>query len=472
MNDAPLARTSLFTGLSARLLLLTVLFVMLSEVLIYVPSIARFRRDALNDRLAKAHLAMLALAETPDTMVGKELETTLLQHAGAYAIVLSEPDRKMLMLGESAPPPVHVNVDLRAERPWSMITSALSTLLQTQNRVLKVTGRSPAQPEGTVAVVIDEAPLRERMHAFSIRILTLSIIISLITAGLVFFALQWLMVRPIVQLTEAMMRFRRDPENDAAALRPSRRRDEVGVAERELVVMQDQIRTALREKSQLAALGGAVARINHDLRNALATAALASDRLSGIADPEVQRVTPKLYCAIDRAIALCTQTLDFVRDVKSTLRMVCFPVAEAVAEVEAELVDAEGDPLPIRCRGGELTVQADRGQLVRVLSNLAHNAAQAGARTIEVAVAPDDDCLIIEVADDGPGIAAALQSDLFKPFATSGRSGGSGLGLAIAREIVRAHGGELSLAATGPDGTIFRIELPARWHPPAAAAAG
>jgi signal transduction histidine kinase len=469
--NAPPARTSLFTGLSARLLLLTVLFVMLSEVLIYVPSIARFRRDYLENRLAKAHLAMLALEATPDNMVGKELETTLLRHAGAYAIVLTEPDRRMLMLGETAPPPVQVSVDLGAETAWSMIANAFSTLFQRQGRVLKVVGRSPAQADGTVAIIIDEAPLREQLHAFSIRILTLSIIISLLTAGLVFFALQWLMVRPIVQLTEAMTRFRQDPEDDAAALRPSRRSDEIGVAERELAVMQEQIRTALREKSQLAALGGAVARINHDLRNALSAAALASDRLSGIADPEVQRVTPKLYHAIDRAIALCTQTLEFVRNVKSTLCVAPFPLGEAVAEVEAELTDAKGDPMPLRWRGGDVVVEADRGQFVRVLSNLAHNAAQAGALNIQVTARGDGgDRLIIEVADDGPGIPIAMQADLFKPFAASGRNGGSGLGLAIAREIVRAHGGELALATTGPAGTVFRIELPSKQPRPAGTA--
>lgn len=471
MDTAAPARPPLFTGLSARLLLLTVLFVMLSEVLIFVPSIARFRRGDLDDRLAKAHLAMLALEATPDNMVSKALETTLLKHAGAYAIALTEPNRKMLMLGEAAPPPVQAAVDLRDETAAGMITNAFSTLVGTRNRVLKVTGRSPADPEGTIAIVIDEAPLRAELRAFSIRILTLSIIISLITAGLVFFALQWLMVRPIVQLTEAMTRFRQSPEDDAAVLRRRRRGDEIGLAERELAVMQTQIRTALREKSQLAALGGAVARINHDLRNALATAALASDRLSGIADPEVQRVTPKLYQAIDRAIALCTQTLDFVRDVRSTLRLTSFPLEQAVAEVEAELVDDRGEPMAVNCRNCALVLEADRGQFVRVLSNLAHNAAQAGARTMEFSASRCGDRLVIEARDDGPGIPPAVRADLFKPFAVSGRNGGSGLGLAIAREIVRAHGGELDLAATGPEGTVFRIEVPS-WRTGPAGTAG
>ncbi|MCU0893279.1 MAG: HAMP domain-containing histidine kinase [Rhodospirillales bacterium] len=464
MEKEPSVRLSLVAGLSARLLLLTVLFVMLAEVLIFVPSIARFRRNDLEDRLAKAHLAMLALEATPDNMVSKSLETTLLKHAGAYAIVLAEPDRKMLMLGEAAPPPVEATVDLREETAAGMIAAAFSTLVQTRNRVLKITGASPAEAGGTIAAIIDASPLRARLRAFSIRILTLSVIISLITAGLVFFALQWLMVRPVVQLTQAMTRFRQNPEDDVGVLRPGRRRDEIGLAQHELAAMQTQIRTALREKSQLAALGGAVARINHDLRNALSTAALASDRLSGIADPEVQRVTPKLYQAIDRAIALCTQTLDFVRDIKPTLRKTLFPLNQAVSEVEAELVDAGGEPLPVGCRGGELIVEADKTQFLRVLSNLAHNAAQAGARRILVEASRRGDRLLIDIGDDGPGIAAAVQTQLFKPFAMTGRHGGSGLGLAIAREIVRAHGGDLTLVATGPGGSVFRIDLPGPGH--------
>lgn len=462
MSAPPSRRVRLSTGLSARLLMLTVLFVMLSEVLIYVPSIARFRKDDLEERIAKAHLAVLALEATPDNMVDRELETALLSHADAYAIVLTDADRRTLMLGEYGPPPVNLEIDLREEGIWRMVSQAFATLFQPNSRILKVTGTSPAQPGATVEVTIDERPLRDAMHAFSIRILTLSIIISLLTAGLVFFSLQWLMVRPIVQLTDAMMRFREHPEDEAATLQPSRRRDEIGVAQRELAVMQDQIRTALRQKSRLAALGAAMARINHDLRNALSTAAMASDRLSVIPDPEVQRLAPKLYQAIDRAIVLCTRTLDFVRDVKPNLRLTKISLAELLAEAEGGLAGHAEAPPVIQFRGGELEVVADYDQFLRVLSNLVLNAAQAGANQIDVAARSQGERLIIELVDDGAGIPRAQHDTLFKPFSGSGRNGGSGLGLAIAREIIRAHGGELSLAATGPAGTTFRIDLPRR----------
>jgi signal transduction histidine kinase len=66
----------------------------------------------------------------------------------------------------------------------------------------------------------------------------------------------------------------------------------------------------------------------------------------------------------------------------------------------------------------------------------------------------------IEVCDNGPGIPPSVHAKLFQPFATAARSGGSGLGLAIARDLARAHGGDIVLVSTGDDGTVLRIEIP------------
>jgi signal transduction histidine kinase len=71
------------------------------------------------------------------------------------------------------------------------------------------------------------------------------------------------------------------------------------------------------------------------------------------------------------------------------------------------------------------------------------------------------------VADDGPGLPPRAQENLFRPFAASARPGGSGLGLAIARELMRVHGGDLTLVASTGNGTIFRITMPAAKKAPA-----
>lgn len=99
------SRPAWITGLSVRLLALTVVFVMLSEVLIFLPSIARFRRVTLEDHVAKAHLAVLALEATPDAMISESLAKHLLFLASAHAVILKEADRRMLMLGGEMPPP-------------------------------------------------------------------------------------------------------------------------------------------------------------------------------------------------------------------------------------------------------------------------------------------------------------------------------------------------------------------------------
>src|SRR5207302_6692969 len=147
----------------------------------------------------------------------------------------------------------------------------------------------------------------------SVRILILSVIISGITAMLVYLALHRMFVRPLRRLTANMTAFRAQPENPASIIVPSGRRDEIGTAERELATMQRDLASMLQQKSRLAALGLAVSKINHDLRNLLTTAQLFSDRLAKLPDPSVQRFAPKLMHALERAIAFCQSTLSYGR---------------------------------------------------------------------------------------------------------------------------------------------------------------
>lgn len=458
MTREPSADPSVRFGLSARLLVLTVLFVMLAEVLIFVPSVSRFRQAYLEDQLEKANIAVLAARGDHGTPVEPGLGMELLFHAGAYAIVLDTGARRLLMLKGDMPPVPDEMVDMRGVSPWRLIAGAFDTLVQTHNRVLRVVGAATGAAGGSLEVILDETPLREAMYGYAVRILTLSVIISLITAGLVYLSLQWLMVRPIRQITASMMAFRADPEGEDTALPASRRSDEIGLAQRELAVMQSDLRAALRQKRHLVALGAAVARINHDLRNTLATAVLASDRLAEIDDPEVKRIGPRLYAAIDRAVSLCSRTLAFARDPRTALEPGPLTAGDLVADLQAL---AGADTLVIAGRGLETALVGDRAQLGRVIANLAENARQAGAHRLTLEARHDDGRVEIDVTDDGPGVPDTVRGKLFQPFESSGRDGGTGLGLAIGREIMSAHDGDLVLLRTGPGGTTFRLDLPA-----------
>lgn len=456
---------SLLTSLSARLLVLTVLFVMLAEVMIWAPSVARYRKSYLEDYVARAYLSMLAVDVMPGKQLGKELQEALLFHTDAHAIVLNRPDKRMLMVGTDMPPEVDMTFDLRGETFFGYLGKAMMALTRTEDRVIRVVGMPPKNPDVTVEVLLDEAPMRAAMIDYSTRILTLSIIISLFAATLVYFSLQWLMVRPMRRISRSMARFRAHPEAVQPPLAQRGRSDEIGIAQRELAVMQEELRTALRQQSRLAALGAAVAKVNHDLRNSLATAVLVSDRLATIDDPDVKRVLPRLYNAIDRAVELCSQTLKYVSDAEPVSQPEDIALADVVDEAMRAFAADAAD-------GGEATgewriempralqVHVDRRQLLRVLTNLGRNAFEAGATCVTVTGAPHQGRVLVEVADDGPGLPERAKEKLFQPFAGSARNGGTGLGLVIVHDVIKAHGGEIELAASGPEGTTFRFTLP------------
>ena len=455
----PLRR--LMRSLSARLLLLTVFFVMLAEVLIFAPSVARFRENWLTERLGAAHLAILSLDATPDQVVSDKLRMELLDHVGALGIVVRR-DGAKLALSENMPPQVSEQVDLTSGGLVSMIVDAMRMLGRTDNRIIRVIGKSPKDPNVSIEIVIEEGPLQREIVNFAWRILALSIAISLITATLVYASLHLLLVRPMRQITENMVLFREDPEDVNRVVQPSRRRDEIGVAQRELAGMQQRLRAALRQKDHLAALGTAVAKINHDLRGILAPALLMSDRLEDSEDPEVRRVTPRLVAAIERAVSLCSQTMDYVRRGVPDVQLERFPLNALVADIGADLADPNGQRVAVESRVGlDLEVSADRSQMFRVFGNLARNSVEAGADTITIGAWEKEHEIEIEIADNGSGLPARARENLFRPFEGSAKAGGVGLGLTSARELVRSHGGELSLVSTGESGTVFRVTLPA-----------
>ncbi len=460
-------------NLSARLLVLTIAFVMLAEVLIWTPSIARYRMNFIEDLIAKAYLSMLAMDSMPTTVPSRQLESDLLNQVDARAIILNRPNFRTLMVGGDMPPDVDLTVNLDEQTFVDYVLDAFETLAMTENRVIRAIGMPPGHPNITVEILFDEQIMRESMLSFSTRILQLSIVISLITAALVFVSLQWMIVRPIGRLSDAMIRFRENPEDATRLIDADDRSDEIGVAQQELRTMQQQVQSSLRQKNRLAALGTVMAKVNHDLRNTLATAVLVSDKLQYIEDPEVKRVTPRLMKAIDRAIDLCSQTLNYAADDGLVLRPRAFGLFDLIEEVKTtiELDDAAPAADWAIKVPEDLEIVADRRHFLRAVQNLCHNALQAGATSLRIISQIDDGRIGIDVIDNGPGLPDKAQQHLFEPFAGSAKKGGTGLGLVIVREIVNAHGGEASLLYTGPDGTGFRLCLPLDIRPSDAAAA-
>jgi len=453
-------------GLSAKLLLLTILFVMLAEVLVFVPSVSNFRRQWLMERLAAAQIASLAAEAAPGGQLPTMLRDELLKQAKVKAIAVKRAESRVLIIEMDMPADIDASYDLRHASWFALIADALMVYVAPDDRVIRVIGEPGFHDGEFIEVVMGEGPLKAAMIRYGLDILGLSILISIITASFVYLSLDALLVKPMTKLTWNIVRFSERPEDPTRIINPSKRRDEIGTAERELSAMQKELADMLSQKTRLAALGLAVSKISHDLRNILSSAQLLSDRLITVKDPTVQRLVPKLIASLDRAIRLCARTLDFGQAQEVPPRRMRFALAPLVTEVG----DALGLPRP-KLIGWKLDIEealevdADRDQLFRILANLCRNAVQAleseggSAGEIVVAARREGAVTIIEVADTGPGVPERARAHLFEAFQSVARKGGTGLGLAIAAELVQAHGGEINLIDS-ESGATFRVTIP------------
>ncbi|MEM9716813.1 MAG: HAMP domain-containing sensor histidine kinase [Pseudomonadota bacterium] len=454
-------------SIAGRFFLLTAIFVMLAEILIFVPSLARFRLTYLESRLEAAQIASLAVLASQQDMVDAELEAELLKNAGVLNVVLSRDAVRQLVLASPMTGPVEASYDLRDAGPVMLIRDAFRTWLRTDNRVIRVIG-TPVNAGGEfIEVSIYEKPLRDAMTNYGRNIFYLSVAIAVMVSVLFYFATQALLVQPNRRLIRQVKAFQEAPEDTRQILVPSSRLAEVYEAEVALADMETQLNQALRQKERLALLGGAVSKISHDLRNMLTTAQLLADGLERSEDPRVKRSAPRIINAVTRAVDLCERTLSFGKAEEPVPVKTTFKLANLLQDIaEAERLAIGDGNVEIAVEADKnLSLDADADQLYRVLSNLVRNARQVlGARpdggTISVAATETDDAIEVRVSDNGPGLPEKAKEKLFKPFEGGVRAGGSGLGLAISYELVRNQGGDLRLEKSDEGGAVFLVTLP------------
>lgn len=455
----------MFNSLSGRLLVLTTVFVMLAEVMIFVPSIARFREDYMLNRLERAQIASLTLLA--EDMIEPELEEELLRNAEVFNVVLRRDEVRQLVLSSPMPRAISATYDLRDARAATLIRDALRRLVNPREEVVRVIGAPVREAGLLIEITMETAPLRTAMIDYGMRILALSAVISAVTAVLLFFAMRALLLKPIARVVTQMQNYAAAPEDARRIIKPSASVTELREAEEALNKLETELTQALRQKERLAQLGRAVSKISHDLRNILTSAQLFTDRIEASEDPTVKRMAPKLVASITRAVHLCESTLAFGRAEEPGPTLNVVPLMGIVEDVmEGERLAVGDYPLTLTTKvDPAMMVRADPEQMFRVLSNLVRNARQAIMATGEpgeVVLSAEEDrhAWRVEVSDTGPGMPKKAKNHLFKPFQGGARKGGSGLGLVIAAELVRGHGGELTLQETGPAGTLFRIELP------------
>lgn len=460
-----LKKLSIKESLSARLLLFTICFVLIAEVLIYVPSIANFRENWIEQKIAEANIAILVLEAAPDYIVSRMLTDELLTSTENYSIMRRFDDgMDPQVLRAMEPYNVSARFDIR-NVPWTeSVRDAFETLIfmNRENYLMEVTGNASGEYGGEIVVVFDEILLCHDMLIYSRNIVLLTIVISLFTAMLVYYSLSNLLVRPVQKITDNMIAFRHAPEDLTKKFIPEDREDEIGLVMQELARMQDDVRKALNQKDHLAKLGGAISNINHDLRNMLSSAQLVSDHLSTIDDPVVQQLAPRFVKAIDRAIRLCENTLQYGGSEVEELNVKTFNLHNLVDDVTTSLGLYENENIKLQNNiATEQKIKADNDQLFRVLMNICRNAVQAIGETGNITIngIVENSQITVDISDDALGIPEKIKENLFQPFKTGSR-GGTGLGLAISKEIITAHGGTLDLLKSDASGTTFRIILP------------
>jgi len=452
-------------SLSGRFLVLTILFVMLAEVFIFVPSIARFRQDYMVNHLERAQIASLALLA--NDMIDPDLEAELLKNAGVFNVVLRRDEMRQLVLSSEMPQPVAATFDMRNPSARTLIWDALACLGDGSPKVIRVIGE-PAKDAGLlIEITMPAEPMRAAMFDYGLRIFVLSLVISVVTAMLLFFSVRALMVKPIKGVVTAMKSYAAAPDDARRIIQPSASVRELAEAESALKSMQTDLTSMLKQRERLAALGSAVAKVSHDLRNILTSAQLFADRIETSQDPAVARMAPKLMNSISRAVNLCESTLAFGKAEEPPPALSLVNLTTLVCDVvESESLAVEGEGVAIiESVPPGLVVRADPEQLHRVLSNLVRNARQAVVVTrkpgeVRVTAGEDDRSWWIRVIDTGPGLPPRARDHLFQPFQGGVSKGGAGLGLAIAAELIRGHGGRLELTETSETGTTFTITLP------------
>lgn len=458
------------TGLSVKIIATIVVVILAVEIVIYIPSAANFRMSWLTDRLRVGIVAARVLDAVPDAMdLPRMLTDRLLRSAGALAIVYRREGQSQLIELDGAPMPREaITVDMRDPDQMASVMGVLDTLVLGGERTLRIVGEEPGQEDSTVEVLMPEALLRAELFAFSRNLAIISLILAAITSVVLYVLVSRILIAPIRRLTENMMKFREAPENASLIVQPHMRRDEIGVMEQELAAMEADIFSMLRQRRHLADLGLAVAKINHDLRNTLASAQLLSDQVVALDDPKIQRLAPRLVHSIDKAIGFAQSVLDYGRQSATPPRPAEVDLRAMVedAAFDAGLIGHPGltwkNSVPVG-----IAIMVDPDQFARVFLNLLKNAREAldgaGAAIAEPAVEATftdlADGFVVSVADNGPGLPPRARDNLFVAFEGSARAGGTGLGLAIARELTEAHGGRLSYVAQA-EGTRFDIRMP------------
>lgn len=470
-GDAPKnLRPPFLQRLSTKFLLLSILCVLAAQVLIFVPSIAAMRTGWLETKLASVAPVSLLIEQNTTLDIPQHVQDMVLLTTDTKAIILHNGDQSRIIAIAELPTEVVARIDLNQVDEAEAISGAFKALLYGGNNYLSVTGRI-GDGSKSLEMIINDSELHKDLIRFSRNIALLSLLISVLAASFIYLIINNMLVRPVIRMHRNMIGFTQTPDDPSMIITPDERVDELGIAQRQLAYLQSNLQRTFVERKHLADLGLAVSKINHDLRNILASAQLISDSLTEVQDPYVKRLTPRLLRALDRAIQYTQTVIAYGRSQEAPVNIHLTNLHLLVKEIQDSLHIASETGIEFQNNvSDDFEFYADSDQLYRVLYNLLKNSVQAitqmectdpeRLKRISIDAKTTDKNIIIDIQDTGPGLPKLAKDYLFVAFRGSTRKDGTGLGLAIAHELIRAHGGTIQHIDDTEIGAHFQITLP------------
>ncbi|OFW15500.1 MAG: hypothetical protein A3H29_00685 [Acidobacteria bacterium RIFCSPLOWO2_02_FULL_67_21] len=235
----------------------------------------------------------------------------------------------------------------------------------------------------------------------------------------------------------------------------------------------EQLEERERLRDRLAAVGEMAAAIAHEVKNPLAGIEVMAGLLRRrVADaPDAQKVLTDIITEAKMANKIVQEVLEFVRPIRLQVDRTAVASAVQSAVQMAETKVRGSISVDVRLPEGLPLIHGDQHQLTQLFTNLLTNAYEAmegrGRVVVTASAARIDDgtegraAVLVELADEGPGMTPEVAERVFSPFFTT-KPQGSGLGLAIVRKIVDAHDGSIDLQTTPGAGTTIRVTLPVR----------
>lgn len=451
------------SGLSGQLLILTVLFVLLAEAVIFFPSASSFRKDWFKERgVSAGHLA-IALNAVPESYNRMMLSQTFMDDTSISVMKTSKDGKSKLVLGT---PPQNSElelIDMRNGQPGLQLGATLSAFANKEG-YFRVLAQPPESIE-SLEYLVPKRALQQAMESYWYNILGLSILIAIITGILLYSVLHFLIIKPLQCLGDDVADFQADPAAPLKEKRTHDRKDEIGELSRAFTDMQTGVQSSLEQRKRLADLGLAVSKINHDLRNVLTSAQLVSDRLAMDKDERIAKMGERLVRAVDRGVRIAEGVLEYGSEKDEILDLETVNLSEVASEAANDTLrrfpgvtfENQIDP--------KLAARADADHTYRIFQNLIRNAAQALKDRPEAKVTIEarngGDKVYTTLSDNGPGLPAKVRETIFTPFTTGGGRGRTGLGLTISKELAEAQGGNIILVSSDDKGTAFELTLQA-----------